>query len=123
MEKNDHFHYTYSAPKQEEIQKIRQKYLPKSEEAEKMERLRRLDRRTETPGVVLSLILGIAGTLIFGTGMCCVLVFDKMLLGIAAGIAGAVILGLAYPVHKWITEKRRAALAPQILQLTEELKK
>ena len=34
------FEYTYSAPEQEEIRKIREKYLPKEETS--MDRLRRL---------------------------------------------------------------------------------
>ena len=39
---NNTFHYTYSAKQQEEVQRIRKKYLPPEED--KMEQLRRLDR-------------------------------------------------------------------------------
>ena len=35
------FHYTYSAPQQQEVRKIREKYLPREEN--KLDQLRRLD--------------------------------------------------------------------------------
>ncbi len=123
MEEYNSFSYTYSAPEQEEIKKIREKYMPKSQKVDKMELLCRLDRSVETPGIIVALILGIAGTLIFGTGMCCIMVWNKMLAGIVVGIAGFGVLGVAYPVYKFIIEKRKKILAPQILKLTEELER
>ena len=50
--KNNSFHYTYSAKQQEEIQHIREKYLPKTED--KMEQLRRLDRSATKKGTIVS---------------------------------------------------------------------
>ena len=41
--KNEAFHYTYSAREQEEVRRIRQKYTPK--ERDRLEQLRRLDQR------------------------------------------------------------------------------
>ena len=41
-EKKETFEYTYSAKQQQEIEKIRNKYLPKQES--KMDQLRRLDQ-------------------------------------------------------------------------------
>ena len=113
------FEYTYSAPEQEEIRKIREKYAPKKESS--LEKLRRLDAQAERPGTVISLILGIVGTLIFGTGMCCCLVWELYLVGIAVGIVGVCILAMAYPLYKRVTKKQREKIAPQILALTEEL--
>lgn len=123
MDDHNSFHYTYSAHEQEEIKKIREKYMPKSKEVDKMEQIHRLDKSVETPGAIISLILGVVGTLIFGTGMCCAMVWDKMFIGIVVGLVGAVILGIAYPVYKSVTKRRKTALAPQILKLTEELEK
>ena len=48
MEDRETFTYTYSAREQEEIEKIRQKYLPKAED--KMEQLRALDRNVTKKG-------------------------------------------------------------------------
>ena len=115
------FEYTYSAPEQEEIKRIRSKYLPKEAES-KMERLRRLDREAERPGTVAALVLGILGTLIFGTGMCCCMIWQLYPLGVVVCIAGAVLLGMAYPVYNRVTQHQREKIAPEILALTEELR-
>ena len=44
-----------------------------------VELLRRLDRSVETPGIIVALIIGIAGMLIIETGMCCIMVWNKIL--------------------------------------------
>ena len=48
---NSRFKYTYSAPQQEEIKRIREKYLPGEED--KMEQLRRLDHSATSKGCLL----------------------------------------------------------------------
>lgn len=123
MSKNE-FQYTYSATQQEEIKRIRKKYLPEEETPDKMELLRKLDKSAETPGVIISLILGIIGTLILGVGMCCILVWTKYFAsGVVIGIFGIITLSLAYPAYKKITKRRREIIAPEILRLTDELEK
>lgn len=115
------FEYTYSAKQQEEIEQIRKKYLPKKED--KLETLRRLDRETERPGTIAALIIGIAGLLLLGVGMCCTLVWKEafFVLGIVVGILGMGILSTAYPVYKKITKVQREKVAEQILALSREL--
>lgn len=113
------FEYTYSAPEQEEIRRIRAKYAPREESS--LEKLRRLDAQAERPGTVIALVLGVIGTLIFGTGMCCCLVWSLYLAGIVVGVVGIAMLGAAYPAYVRITKKQREKIAPQILALTEEL--
>ena len=113
------FEYTYSAPEQEEIRRIREKYVPREETT--LEKLRRLDAKAEQPGTVVALILGVVGTLIFGTGMACCLVWGMFLLGVVVGVVGSVMLAMAYPAYKQITQKQREKIAPQILAVTEEL--
>lgn len=115
------FEYTYSAPEQEEIKRIRSKYLPKEEET-KMEKLRRLDKEAERPGTVTALVLGILGTLIFGAGMSLCMVWGWFLVGIPVGILGGLMLGAAYPLYSAITRRQREKIAPEILKLTEELR-
>ncbi len=123
MENKESFSYTYSAGQQEEIKKIREKYAPK--EADKMEQLRRLDESVTKKGTIVSLILGIIGALVMGTGMsCCMVWTDTMLLpGIIIGVIGMVAVCLAYPVYNHITKKEREKIAPEILRLTDELMK
>ena len=118
---SENFEYTYSATQQQEVEAIRKKYLPKEED--KMETLRKLDRKAENPGSIAALITGIVGTLILGIGMCCTMLWaDKLfVVGIVVGILGMIVAGAAYPMYKKITTKQRAKLAEQILALTNEL--
>lgn len=124
MERNNNsFEYTYSAPQQEEIKKIREKYMPREEN--KMDYLRRLDRSAARKGTTVSLIVGILGTLILGSGMSMCMVGDSsmMIPGIIVGVLGMIPVALAYPIYTRITKKEREKIAPEILRLTEELMK
>lgn len=123
MNENNSFEYTYSAPQQEELRKIREKYLPKEED--KMEQLRRLDRSAAQKGTVWSLVVGILGALVMGAGMSCCMVWTATLLipGIIIGIVGMIGVALAYPVYARITAKEREKIAPEIIRLTDELMK
>lgn len=123
MEQSNSFEYTYSAPEQEEIKRIRSKYLPKEED--KMAQLYRLDASATQKGTVVSLIVGIVGILIMGGGMSCCMVgpADLMVPGIVMGVIGMGIAALAYPLFARITAKERERIAPEILRLTDELMK
>lgn len=121
MDSNERFEYTYSAKQQAELENIRKKYL--TGEETKMERLRRLDKSAERSGTVISIIVGVIGTLIMGFGMCLCLEWAQLIAGIIIGIAGMVILGLAYPIFKYVTKKKREKIAPEILRLTEEIER
>lgn len=122
MENKETFNYTYSAKQQEEIKKIREKYLPK--EADKMELLRRLDAGVTQKGTVISLVMGIIGALVLGVGMCCCMVWTELFaLGIIVGIIGIAAVCSAYPLYNYVTKKEREKIAPEILRLTDELMK
>lgn len=120
---NETFEYTYSAKQQEEIERIRRKYMPK--ENDKMALIRKLDRDVTKPGTIWSIVFGTIGCLLFGVGMCCTMVWADSLfvLGIVVGIIGMIFMGAAFPIYKKITEKERERIAPQILDLVEELSK
>lgn len=118
-DENESFSYTYSPKQQEEVKKIRQKYMPKEES--KMEQLRRLDRCAEQKGRMVSLTAGIIGVLVMGGGMSLVMVWENMLLGIPLGIAGMALAAAAHPLYVRATKKQREKLAPQILALTDAL--
>lgn len=121
-EKKETFTYTYSASQQEEVKRIREKYAPAREE-DKLERLRRLDRAATRPGTAAALVVGIAGTLVMGLGMCCTMVWSETLFfpGIAIGVVGITGICAAYPLYLRVTKRQRDKLAPEILRLTEEL--
>lgn len=118
--KNEMFTYAYSAKQQEEIKRIRQKYIPREED--KMEQLRRLDNSAAKPGMIVSIAVGVISALVLGVGMCCVLVWtDFFILGIIVGVIGIAGVALALPIFNIITKKQREKLAPQIKKLSDEL--
>lgn len=120
------FSFSYNAGERAEIKKIRDKYVSDSDES-KLERLKRLDKAVTSKCTVLSLVMGIIGTLIFGIGMCCVLEYGSdikvFVLGIIIGIIGIIPMALAYPVYIYSEKKARAKVAPEIIKLTDELLK
>jgi len=128
MENKENFSYTYSAQQRKEVEAIRNKYMPQQED--KMEQLRRLHAIPTQKAQAASLAVGIIGALIMGTGMSIamtdigtVLGSLAMVLGIAVGIAGMVLVALAYPLYNRVLKKERERIAPEILRLTDELLK
>lgn len=128
MDNNQSFEYTYSAAQQQEIEAIRKKYLPKEED--KMARLRKLHSIPTAKAQSASLILGVLGSLLLGTGMSlcmtdigAALGIFAMVIGILVGIIGLVLVSLAYPVYNRVLKNERTRIAPEILRLTEELLK
>lgn len=119
----DSFAFTYSAKQQEEVERIRNKYIPKEES--KMEQLIRLDKHAERPGTIASIVVGVLGSLILGFGMACTLVWGSRMeifvAGIVIGIIGIIMTGVAYPIYKKVTEKERAKIAEQVIALSNEL--
>lgn len=128
MNNNDTFEMTYSAQQQDEIQSIRDKYIPKTEN--KLETLRALDAKATASASRTAIITGVIGTLIMGIGMSLVMTdFGAVLgsiafpLGIAIGVVGMGILALAYPLYNRTLKEQREKIAPEILRLTDELLK
>lgn len=122
--KSEVFNYTYSASQQAEIKGIREKYMPPTEEEDKMERLRRLDRSVTKIGTVVSIIVGVISTLVFGVGMCCTMVWEGLIiLGIMIGVVGIVGIISAYPLYIYFTKKQREKVASEIIKLSDELMK
>jgi len=123
MNKNESFEFTYSAKQQEEVERIRSKYLPKEES--KMDQLRKLDKQAEVPGQIASIATGVIGALLLGVGMSCTMVWNTSMVvfiaGIVIGLVGMAVAGAAYPIYKKVTEKERAKIADQIIALTNEL--
>ena len=130
MEKNQEtFTYTYSAQQQEEIKRIRKKYS--APEENKMDQLRRLDQRATQKAQRWSLVLGIVGALIMGSGMSLVMtdigemigLLNSLIPGIVIGVIGMIPVILAYPTYNRVLKKERERIAPEILRLTDELMK
>lgn len=131
MENGESFHYTYSAKEQEEIRNIRKKYEVSVEEEDKMTQLRRLDASVYSKANTTSLVVGIIGALLLGTGMSLIMTdlgkmfgsFWALLIGIGVGVIGIVLIAMAYPIYNYTLEREREKIAPDILRLTDELMK
>ena len=128
MENKEGFSFTYSAQQQKEIEAIRKKYLPK--EADKMQQLRKLHAVPTQKAQAASLAVGVVGALIMGTGMSLAMTEIgaalgslAMVLGILVGVAGMVLVALAYPLYNRVLKKERQRIAPEILRLSDELLK
>ena len=122
-ENREGFSYTYSAEEQQELKRIREKYLPKEEN--KMEQLRSLDNKATGKATMISIIIGVFGALLLGVGMCCTMVWQGkwFVPGILVGIIGIGIVAIAYPVYNKTLKTEREKIAPEVLRLTEELLK
>ncbi len=121
MENNQVFMYEYSAATNKAVEQIRSRYLPKEEN--KLDTLRRLDNRAKTAGVIEALTTGIIGALIFGIGMCFGLdVFAGAdWLTVLFCVIGAAVMIPAYRIYKYVSEKTKARLTPEILRLSDEI--
>ena len=121
MAEKEIFEYTYSAPQQSEVQKIREKYLPK--EVTKLDQLRALDAGVTKRGTAVSLVHGILYALVLGLGMsCCTVWAGKLFLpGVLIGCIGLAGVAATYPIYNRIVKQDRERIAPEILRLTEEL--
>ena len=127
-EKETSFSYRYSAAQQKEINDIRDKYLPKEED--KMQRLRKLHHSATQKAQAWAITLGVIGTLVLGVGMSLIMTELGSLLGslamsvgIMVGLAGILLVALAYPVYNRVLQRQRRRNAPEILRLTDELLK
>lgn len=124
-DKKETFNYTYSSSQQEEIRRIAEKYKQPAQGEDTLEQLRKLDKSVTKPGAVVSLIIGIIGSLVMGAGMSMCMVWggDLFVIGFIIGVVGIFGIIMAYPVYSSITKKRREKLAPEILRLSDKLMK
>ena len=124
------FSYAYSSTEQEEIRKIRGKYETKEDG---MTRLRKLDAEVTRIATVRSLIIGIIGTLVMGTGMSLIMTDlgtvlslngrNLVAIGFILGVVGILLVALAYPIYAKVLKKQRKKVAPEIIKLADELLK
>ena len=121
MENKESFNYTYSSIHKEEIEKIRNKYIQNQETD--LDELRKLDQKVTNTATFCSILVGIAGVLVFGTGLSLVLSFGKMILGIIVSFLGLLVMGSGLLVNKFITKKLREKYGQRILELSERLLK
>ena len=120
MENKQQVSITYSAEEQKELNAIRAKYAPKgSKPLTNLDKAKAIDAKVESKGTMAGLAVGIIGTLILGLGMSCVLVWDKLALGILIGLVGLAGVAGAYPAYQRVIRTERAKAADEIMKLSE----
>ena len=131
------FVYSYSAKEMAEIKSIRGKYEAKDTDENSTEskkaRIRSLDSSATNAARAAAITLGVIGCLILGFGMSLIMtelaailsldILLAIIIGSLTGTLGIAILILAYPLYTLILKHKRAAVAPEILRLTDELMK
>ena len=128
MSDNDTFRMTYSAEEKYEIERIRDKYTEKK--PDDMTRLKALDKESESIATMVSIIAGVVGILIFGTGLSLYLSELGDTLGeavlpvsILVGLVGVILMVSAFPLYMHTLKKEREKRKDEILALADELMK
>ncbi len=120
----DNFNYDYSAPTKEEkreIEDIRRRYQTAPLEISSLDRLRMLDKKVKKAPTVISLVLGIVGTLVFGLGLTMVLEWQIPLWGIVVMLFGCAVVVAAYFAYNYLLTKNKNKYGAEILRLSDEL--
>ena len=117
------FSYNYSADRNEELQKIREKYeIKNDEEQDKLEKIRAMDRKIETPGKVWGIIFGLFFTFIFGGGLGLCIKTEGMsfVFGLLLGILGLLGMSFAPIITKIVFKKQKEKYGKEILNLIDK---
>lgn len=117
------FEYKYDAPtplERKQVEEIKKEYQQGSEPS-KIEKLKKLDKKVKTLPMVWAYVLGIVGTLIFGTGLALVLEFNLIWWGCGVAVVGVVPIALAYSVYKKIYQYMKKKYGDKIIALSEEI--
>ena len=82
---------------------------------------------------MVSLVIGILGALIMGSGTSLIMTdlgvmlgitgIAQIVVGIIIGLLGMLLVVSAYPVYGKVVKKEREKIAPEIIRLTDELMK
>lgn len=122
--------YVFSSDQQEEVKKIYQKYAPReagkkmlSEEEEKMERLRKLDRSVTRAGAIAALASGLCGGVIHGIGTALIQDETTFALGTVIAVIGLALFLASYPACCFAGKKQRSKVEAEIRKLCKELMK
>lgn len=124
MDEQTKFTYSYEAPtetERREIEDIKKDYEPRTKEENKLEKLRALDKKVKLPPLIAAIVLGVVGTLIFGTGLTMALEWNLILWGTVVMVPGFILAAIAYPVKKHILKRNKQKYGEEILKLSEEL--
>ena len=117
------FSYNYSADRNEELRKIREKYeIKNDEEQDKLEMIRAMDKKIEMPGKIFGTLFGLFFTFVFGGGLGLCLKAEEMgfVLGLFLGILGFLGMSFAPIITKIVFNKQKEKHGAEILRVIDE---
>lgn len=118
------FVYNYSAPTEDErreIEDIKKQYDGGQVKKDNLTRLRELDKRVKRPPLIVSILLGVVGVLIFGTGLTMALEWSLIIWGSVVMAVGIVPMAIAHPVRKAMVKSNKKKYGEEIIKLSNEL--
>ncbi len=116
---NKTFYYSYSPTEKQEIQEIKNKYQPNEEES-LAQRIKALDKKTDSTSAIISVITGIVTTLVFGVGLTLTLTFDAYYLGGIIGLIGLIGMAANPFLNDKIKQYNKQRVSKKIVELCDE---
>lgn len=105
------------------VNRIREQYAEKTKEKSAFDELLELDKKAKLPAIIFAFTFGIIGALVLGLGMCLAMevIGNSMILGIAIGIVGIVMVSVNYTIYSAIISARKKKYAPRILEISDSI--
>lgn len=116
------FEYNYSAPTQKErreVEYILSQYTSPS--SNKVERIKKLDKKVKRLPMVVAITLGVVGALTFGLGMSMVLEWNLLVVGSIVCGVGCIPMAIASSVYNKIYSRQKKKYGEEIIKLSSEL--
>lgn len=121
------FEYTYSSVLKNDLlvaEVLHDEYSekkPENREIEGINEIKKLDRKAKRIPLVSALLTGIAGAVLFGTGLGMIFLYPDTIASFIVAAAGTVPVILSIPVYNVKFAKSKKKYGPRILKLTEEI--
>ena len=114
--------YRYTADEQREIDMLRRRYTLDAPEDD-LAMLQKIDGEVTRRATIKAVVLGTAGTLVFGGGLSMVLEAHLMAPGIVMGCCGIVVMAAMPAFYERLLKRERQKAAPRVAELLERTEK
>ena len=114
--------YRYTADEQREMDVLRRRYVFDAPEDD-LAALQRLDGEVTRRATIKAVVLGLAGTLVFGGGLSMVLEAHLMAPGIVMGCCGIAVMAAMPAFYERLLKRERQKAAPRVAELLERAEK
>lgn len=124
MNKKNDFEFKYTAPtnsERKEIESIKNRYTKPTQQTDKLVKLRKLDSTVKNMPIIISLIIGILGTLLFGLGLTMILEWEIIVWGVILCSIALIPIILAYPIYLKVFKHLKNKHSEEIIKISEEL--